>query len=90
MALKITASSLITSHYLKVQSDGVHFSETAIGGSRRFRFGDIECVLMSADSKLSFQVGNEVFSIPTKPGDKSHQKVIATLLSEIRRANNPT
>jgi hypothetical protein len=87
MALKITASSLIVSHYLDVNSDGVQFSETAIGGSRRFKFQDIRCILMSADCKLSFQVGREVFSIPTDPGNTKHQTVISTLVREVRRVN---
>jgi len=88
MALRIKASSLFTNHYLDVQSDGVRFCESALGGSRRFRFREINCILMSADSKLSFQVGKEVFSIPTNPGNKKHQAVIATLLNEVRRARS--
>lgn len=87
MALKITASSLFTKHYLAVDSGGVKFFESAgIGGARRFSFSQIECVLMSPDNKLSFQVGNEVFSIPTKPGNAKHQTVIETLLQEVRQS----
>ena len=87
MALQISASSLVTNHYLVVESDGVKFAETAVGGARRFRFRDIECILMSPENRLSFQVGKEVFSIPTKPGDQKHQEVIATLVHEVKRAS---
>jgi hypothetical protein len=87
MALKINASSLVTNHYLNVHSSGVDFAETSVGGSRHFFFRDISCILMSADSTLSFQVGKEVFSIPTKPGNKTHETVISVLVREVLRAN---
>jgi len=86
MALKINASSLFSSHYLTVTSDGVKYFEGAVGiSARTFRFNQIECVLMSADNKLSFQVGREVFTIPTDPNNTKHQTVIATLVQEIQR-----
>jgi hypothetical protein len=87
MSLKISASSLFTKHYLMVDSNGVKFYETsAFGGPKRFPFSRIECVLMSPDNKLSFQVGNEVFAIPTKPSDAKHQAAINALLQEVRRS----
>lgn len=86
MTLKITARSLLTKHYLIVGSSGVKFYDgTGFSGAKRFPFNRIECVLMSADHKLSFQVGNEVFSIPTKPGNAKHEAVINMLLQEVRR-----
>jgi hypothetical protein len=42
---------------------------------------------MSADHKLSFQVGKEVFSIPTAPQNAEHQSIIATLVHEVKRAH---
>ena len=87
MSLKIAASSLITRHYLMVESEGVKFCEiAAFGGPKRFPFRLIECVLLSPDHKLSFQVGNEVFSIATKPGNPKHQAVIDALLEGVRRS----
>ncbi len=87
MALKITASNLLTNHYLVVQSDGVKFCEvSAFGRPRHFRFAEIECVLLAPDHRLSFQVGREVFSIPTNPNNAKHQTVIATLVHEVQRA----
>ena len=83
MALKIKASSLFTARYLKVTDTGVVFQETAaLGGKRRFNFSEIAYVLMSPSSELSFQVGNEIFSIPVKA---KHQPVIAALLDGVRR-----
>ena len=87
MSLKINASSWFTKHYLLVDSGGVKFYEgTGFSGTRRFPFSQIECVLMSPDHKLSFQVGNEVFIIATKPGSAKHQAVINALLQEARRS----
>ena len=87
MSLKISASNLLTKHFLIVRSDGVKFCEiSAFGSPRHFRFADIECILLAPDQKLSFQVGKEVFSIPTDPNNAQHQTVITTLVSEVRRA----
>lgn len=89
MSLKISASSFITKHDLMVESEGVKFCEiAAFGGPKRFPFSRIECVLISPDHKLSFQVGNEVFSIATKPGNPKHQAVIDALLAGVRRSAN--
>jgi len=86
MSLKITDNSLFTKHFLIVDSGGVKFYENAaFGGAKRFQFSQIKCVLMSPDHKLSFQVDNEVFSIPTKPGNTKHQATINALLQEVRR-----
>lgn len=86
MSLKINASSLFTKHFLMVDSGGVKFYEnSAFGGSRRFAFNQIDSVLLSPDNKLSFQVGKEVFTIPTKQGNAKHQAVINALLQEVRR-----
>jgi hypothetical protein len=86
MALKIKANSLFVACSLKLDSEGVAFQETAaVGGTRRFAFRDIDCVLMSPDHTLSFQVGDEVFSIPTKPDNKKHQEVIDALVQCVRK-----
>jgi hypothetical protein len=88
MALKIKANSFFMTRWLEVRSDGVRFCETAaLGGVRQFKFEQVECVLLSAEGLLSFQVGQEVFSLPVKPGQEKHQKVIDALLQEVRRAN---
>jgi hypothetical protein len=86
MALKITNSSLFTKSYLSIDSGGVQFYDNNFLGSKRFQFSQIECVLMSSNHKLSFQVGKEVFSIETNPDDAVHKTVINALLQEVRRA----
>lgn len=86
MSLKITANSLISKHFLMVDSDGVKFYDgTGFASAKRFQFRQIECVLMSPDNKLSFQVGNEIFTIPTKPDNAKHKAAIDALLQELRR-----
>ena len=76
---------MFTRRTLDVDSNGVTFCETvAFGGVRRFRFSQVDLVLMSPEQVLSFQVGREVFSIPTRPGNKIHQQVIETLVRELR------
>ena len=87
MKLKINANTFVTKRYLEVNSSGVAFCETSfLGGVRRFGFHEIECVLMSEDNVLSFQVKQEVFSVLTKPSRKKHKRVIDTLVHEVRRA----
>jgi len=88
MALRIKANTFFTRHTLEVHSGGVTFCEIAgIGGARNFSFAQIELILMSPAHRLSFQVGREVFSIPTKPAKKTHQQVINALLQEVRRVS---
>ena len=87
MSLKITASSLFTKHALTVDSDGIRYYEsTLLSGGRRFGFEQIDGVLLSPEHRLSIQVGQEVLSIPTKPGDARHHAAIDALLQVVRRA----
>jgi hypothetical protein len=84
--LKIVASTLITRHYLSITDQGVEFCETAaLGSPRRFRFEQIEAVLQSVTSVLSFQVGRETFRIPIRPHNAMHRAAVARLVSEARR-----
>ena len=90
MGLKISANTFAEKRYLEVSSKGVAFCETAfLGGARRFSFHEIECVLMSEKGVLSFQVGQEVFSIPTRRNKDKHRRVIGALLQEVKRATAP-
>ena len=84
MSLKITNGSLFEKHFLTVDSDGVKFNSPAVG-ARRFRFNQIETMLLSPTHVFSFQVGNEVFSIPTKPENANHRNTIDFLVQEVRR-----
>jgi hypothetical protein len=86
MRLRIKANTIATVRWMEVDSYGVTFCETAFtGGKRRFRFHDIDLVLMSPDNVLAFQVGQEVFSLPVKPKNKKHQRVIDALLAGVCR-----
>jgi hypothetical protein len=87
MAAKIKSSSLLSASTLEVNSAGVIFRESSgFSSVRRFSFGQIDLILMSPANILSFQVGREVFSIQTKPGDKTHQQIIDNLLQEVGRS----
>jgi hypothetical protein len=88
MSLKISSSTLMANHYLVVRSDGIQFCESSFSRARDFRFSEVDCILMSSDHKLSFQVGKEVFSIPTDPNDQTHQTVIAAFVQEIQRRDS--
>jgi hypothetical protein len=91
MGLTINGSSLIVKRYLTVKDWGVIFMETAaLGGKRKFQFGQIDYVLISPTNVLSFQVGQEVFQIPTKPGKVKHQQVIQQLLESVSRSQQMT
>lgn len=91
MALRIKASSLFVARSLALDSAGVAFQEaTVLSKTRRFAFGEIDCILMSPDQVLSFQVGTEVFSIPTKPSNKKHQETIRALVQCVRDSTIPT
>lgn len=82
MALKIVHRSLFRRDFLIVKRDCFKIYEYGMFfGARRFLFSDIRCVLMSPEHKLSVQVGNEVFSIRTRPDKKKHQDTIAALVA---------
>lgn len=85
MSFKITNNSLLENHYLKVDSSGLKFYYGTLLGARRFQFHQIDAILLSPDHTLSFQVGNEVFTIPTKPDNVDHRNVIDFFVQEVRR-----
>jgi hypothetical protein len=89
MAKKIIkASTLIERRYLELEEAGVRFCSSAISSAgRRFRFDDVRGIVVSMDDVLSFQVGEEVFSVPTKPGDAAHAEVVDLFVRAVRRAH---
>lgn len=82
MGLTIKANTFLTQRYLTVAAEGIVYCETG-GGKRKFRFEQIFCVCMSSDNVLSFQVGQEVFTLKVKPHKRKHQEVISSLLREL-------
>lgn len=89
MALKISTSTLFSRHYLVLKRDGIKFYDNNFLGARSFKFHAIGCVMMSAEHVLSFQVGREVFSIPTKPGNAKHEAALAALLAGLEASRLP-
>jgi hypothetical protein len=85
MALKISASDLVTNRQLLVDDTGVEYRETAaFGGGKRFPFSQIDCVLLSPKGVLSIQVGSEVYGIPTKTDNTKHKELIDTLVKALK------
>lgn len=91
MALKIRANSAFVNRYLKVTDTEVIFAETAfIGGRRKFRYDQIDYMLLSPSNVLSFQVGREVFSIQANPAKPRHAQVILQMQRMAAGAQSPT
>jgi hypothetical protein len=91
VALKIRANSFFVNRYLKVTDTGVIFVETAaMGGKRKFNFGQIDYLLMSPSNVLSFQVGHEVFSIPIRPKKARHQQAVQQLKTMVAASQQQT
>jgi hypothetical protein len=93
MSLKITSSEFVSKRSLVIDDAGVGFFDNSslssfMSKKRSFRFDEIDCVLMSTRGVLSFQVGKEVFSIPTKRGDRKHQEVIDALLRGLKASGS--
>jgi len=86
MAHVIRSRGLVEARRLKVDADRVEFVEGGFLGKKKFTFNQIDCVLMSPQHELSFQVGKEVFSIPTKPYKAKHQAAIDALVQGVRRS----
>ena len=87
MALTINANTFLARRYLTVKDWGVIVMEPGILTSRRkYKFGQIDCVLMSPTHVLSLQVGQQVFQIQTNPGKPRHQQAIGKLLESVARS----
>lgn len=86
MGMKIKANTLIEARFLAVDDRGVTFCQTwGLGGRRKFRFDEIDLILLSEDHVLTFRAHGELFSIPTTPGKKKHDEAIAMLVREVGR-----
>src|SRR5258707_1061367 len=84
MKHKIVASSLLARQYLVVHDEGVKFCGTSLFRSvRKFRFDELLCLLLGRDHTLSFQVGEEVFTIRTQPNNAKHQEAIGALVERL-------
>ena len=88
MKLKISADSFFERRLMVVRDECVEFVEgMGFSSKRRFGYDQIECVLLSPQDVLSFQVGNEVFNLAVRSYKPKHQQAIAALVANVRRAN---
>lgn len=86
MGYKIKAGGAFVAHSLEVGPNGVVFVETALfGGKSKFRFEEIDLILMSASSVLSFQARGKVYSLPVTPEKPAHKLTIEALVRSVAR-----
>ena len=87
MAVKISRSGFVEKSHLSIKKEGIVFHQAGpVSRSKKiFKFDEIDFVLMSKENDLSFQVGEEVFTIKTNPDNKKHQLVIEELLKAVRQ-----
>ncbi len=72
---------------LDVDTTGVSYLKGGLSSKKRhFAFSEIEYVLLSPGGLLAFQVGDEVFSIQTKPNDTNDRQAVETFVTEVRRS----
>jgi hypothetical protein len=78
----IKANRFFVSHFLTVESEGITFQNTSVAPAKRhFAFPQIACVLMSPENVLSFQVQEEVFTIPVSPDNPHHKETIDAMVA---------
>jgi hypothetical protein len=89
--LTIKANTLTRQRYLEIHSGGVIFCDAvALGGRRTFTYQQINCVLLSQDQVLSFQVGHEVFSLPLRPDNSAQLAALDTFVAGVKRSLEPS
>ncbi|MFC1840331.1 hypothetical protein ACFL1N_12170 [Thermodesulfobacteriota bacterium] len=87
MGMKISRSGLVEKTNLTLKKDGIVFYQSgAISGSKKkFKFHEIDYILISKDNNLSFQVGNEVFTVKVNPDNKKHNLAIEHLIEATKQ-----
>lgn len=88
MTHKIKFSSLVENISLRIDDKGVaYYSGVVFSSTRRFRFEEVAAILLSEDgTSLSFQVGQEVFSISVKPGNVTQREAINAFTAAVAKA----
>jgi hypothetical protein len=86
----IKANRFFVSHFLTVENDGITFQNTSVAPAKRhFTFPQIACVLMSPEHILSFQVEDEIFTIPVSPENAQHKDTMDALVNGLKSAPSP-
>jgi len=81
---KISANSIFQYRYMIIDDRGITYAESVITTrKRRFSYLDIEYVFVSPTNEITFQVGEESFSLPYKPYDKKHQAFLEGLKQRV-------
>lgn len=85
MKHKIKGGSLFETRSLALKPDKVLFAEGVIFASqRKFNYSEIEYVLLGKDNVLSFQVGQQIFRIPVRPGNTKDQAAISYFVEQMQ------
>jgi len=88
MLYRINANTLAQKRYLQIDDKGVVYADIVfLSGARRFRFDQVDCILLSANQELSFQVGNEVFTLPVNLFNTRHMETINAFVTRVHQAN---
>ena len=89
--LTIKANTLMRQRYLEIHSGSVIYCDAvALGGQQTFTYLQIECVLLSQDQVLSFQVGSEMFSLPLRLDKPAHRAALEVFVASVKRSLEPT
>jgi len=88
MRLEIINRDATSNRYLACDEQGVDYINAEQAGAplRHFTFDKIDCVLVSPQGRLSFQVGSEVFSVMVSPQNAMHLQLIESLVHSVYAA----
>lgn len=83
--MKIKANNLLQNRYMYIDDHGVEFCETAlISGKQHFSYSEVDYIFISKTDELTFQVRDEVFTLPIKPRNQQHQAFIAAFVRNVK------
>lgn len=84
MRMKITDNTLLENRHIEIDDASVTLCETAFtGGKDRYRYDQVEYVLLSEDGKLSVQAGARVLSVRFNADKEAHRQFLETLMSRL-------
>lgn len=88
MAHVIKNGGAFAAEFLEVTFFGIRYQEAEAKSyeARRFRFEEIDGVLLSHDARLSVHSRGDIIEIQTSPSNQTHQAAIAALIEGLQRA----